>query len=204
MMAAILGASALFVPSMSVREATDLQRHLEHWGKTVAAAALIEAVVRPDGTIQSCNTKAVVGDADMAADMCQWFLRYRVKPGKLGDGTKVYSVMTSVMMGFEPGTAAADRVIRNRPDVVDISLFVNRLPKGARPGQIQSAVVRIEADGKVSECEPRSKVPTDLAPALCAHARQVVMPIVIDDDGRPVTYVRSFGVRFELNRGPSR
>jgi hypothetical protein len=200
--AGVIGASALFVPAMGMREATALQRYLEHWGNR-AAAALIEAVVRPDGTIQSCNTKVVVGHAGMATDMCRWFLNYRVKPGKLGDGTKVYSVIRAVTMGFEPGTAAAAGVISQRPSVAELNLSVNRLPKGVRAGEIQSAALRVEADGRVSECEAKSGAAPDLMSLICGEARKITMPAVIDESGHPVTYVRRLGITFELDRVPS-
>jgi hypothetical protein len=201
--AAFIGASALVVPSMGMREATELQRYLERWGDAVAAAALIEAVVRPDGTIQSCHTEVVVGHSGMAADMCRWFLNYRVKPGQLGDGTKVHSVIRAVTMGFEPGSAAAARVIPYRPSTAALTLSVNRLPKGVRAGEIQSAALRVEADGRVSECEAKSGASPDLMSLICGEARKIAMPVVIDESGHPVTYVRRLGITFELDRVPS-
>jgi hypothetical protein len=194
-MSALLFAAAAgsFVPpSFTPANATELQ---EGYGGGAAGVILIEAQVDPQGRISECRALAVDGSKDLAATICSRVERLRVKPASIS-GSSSYGLMRSVLTfsdsgGRYKGTAAGPK------QPADLEVQVNELPAGQSVLRVNANIV-VDATGKPQACYATDEAPQAYADVACTQVSGLTFGTIKDEVGKPVGYVRSLIMDFEL------
>jgi len=157
----------------------------------------IEMVVRPDGTVQSCDIKKAIGQALVKERVCPFALRQRLRPAKVADGTTSYGVYRAPLWAFDTESRKGRSVLNQRL-AEDMTLVVNRVPKGITAEETLPFAVLVEPQGNVSSCEPKTNLPEPIVRLICDRVTHILMPVVSDDSGRPAPYITRFTVSFVL------
>jgi len=79
----------------------------------------------------------------------------------------------------------------------DFVLDVQKVPNGAL-AQMVSLIARVDATGRIAACEPSpfSRKEAKLAEVACTQTKSLSLDIAKDNDGNPISLIRSFSVLF--------
>jgi hypothetical protein len=159
-----------------------------------SAAAVIDARVDPKGRISDCKATATYGDQDLVKLICGLVERIRIEPASVG-GDASYGVVRHLVSFFIDDSAGAK--IRAIPEPADLELQVNKLPSGQTNLRVDANVL-VDATGKPQACYADKDAPQAYADVACTQVSGITFGALKDDAGKPVSYVRSMIVDFEL------
>jgi hypothetical protein len=195
MMSALLFAAAAgsFVPpSFTPANATELQ---EGYGGGAAGTVLIDAKADPQGRISECRALAVDGSKDLAATICNRVERLRVKPASIS-GSSSYGLVRFVLTFSDSGgahTGKAGATIQP----ADLEVQVDKLPAGQSVLRVNANIL-VDATGKPQACYATGEAPQAYADVACTQVSGITFGTIKDEVGKPVGYVRSLIMDFEL------
>lgn len=155
------------------------------------AAAVIDARVDPRGKISDCKALATSGDAQLAGSICDHLKSIQIQPASVS-GESSYGVVRHVL--------TLSSTASKLTDPADMELQVNKLPAGQTTLRVVSNVV-IDAAGKPQACYAANDAPKAYADVACTQVAGITFGILKDNDGKPVRYVRSVIMDFELAAG---
>lgn len=178
-----------------------------------SAAALVRVLVDPDGRVVRCETMAMVGYQDLAAQACVRARHRKVRPAVDAGGAAAWSQATTMVQFYAPGLDEADEVARNGPGP-DAELTVSRLPGGARQTDLK-VVLAVDEHGVATDCAidpgaaPQKSATgsgatgsgatgvgaVGLVRAVCASRAALGLKPVTAPDGRALRYVAPLTVR---------
>lgn len=188
MISALLLAAAAgnFVPPSITRDNERQIRQSSTAGQPAVAA--IDARVDPKGDVSDCKTLATSGDAEIARSICDNLKNMRVQPASVS-GSSSYGILRNVL-----SLGAGDR---NLVDPADMELQVNKLPAGQASLRVVANVL-IDPAGKPQACYAANDAPQAYADVACTQISGLMFGVLKDDAGKPVQYVRSAIIDFEL------
>jgi hypothetical protein len=152
-----------------------------------SAGAIIDARVDPKDKVSDCKAVALAGDAPAASNICGHVDGMQIEPASVS-GESSYGVVRHVVGlsqgGGSPGLPA------------DVTLQVNKLPAGHALRVV--ANVLVNATGKPQACAAAGDAPQAYADVACSQVAGLSFGSINDNDGKPVRYVRSVIIDFEL------
>jgi len=171
-----------------------------------SAWALLDIVVRPDGSITFCRVAASGGSDRLAKEFCRIIWNIRLEPARAADATPVHGHTRLSMAFYSPGGREARDVVALRREP-DITIDVEGAPltaEGRRPGF--GVAITVEPDGTVTDCqeghelylrasEPSAPVPAALVEQACRQVTGTKRGRIVADDGTAVPYVGVLHVR---------
>lgn len=167
----------------------------------VTRAVIVRAIVRPDGTLRSCEIEAASGDAAVDAMTCSLVQqRAHYAPATTQEGSPVYGVdRMRVMWGVVSSSKLRD---------ADLVATVAELPRGSQLSAFLHAVVSVDETGSVTGCaaDPSpwihaNKNEAGLIGIACTEITKRYRAIAVrDDSGNPVPSVQNVGIRIDRQR----
>jgi hypothetical protein len=185
-------AASFTAPSFTQANAAELE---EAYGGGEAGAVLIDAKVDPQGRITECRPQSVQGSKALAADICSRVERLRVKPASIG-GRSSFGVVRTLLTFSDSISPYRDKAGAIKQPA-DMEVQVNKLPAGQTTLRVGAAVL-VDATGKPQACYVDKDAPQAYADVACTQVSGVTFGTLKDDAGKPVSYVRSMIVDFEL------
>ena len=162
---------------------------------TVAFSLLIS----PKGRIIRCAIKESSGSADLDERTCT-IIRARGKfnPATDENGAPAFSEFTGRLTWMLPGKSAP-QVRRRRIPPSDIELQVQKLPGGAQDANV-TIITRLDTSGHVVVCEGLGDdgKAVQLVKAACAQVNALPLVTTKDDEGIPISLIRSLRVTFRV------
>lgn len=190
----IVGAMALTIPASGAGLSAKIERGVSDKLLDGGLAGMwYEAFVAPDGTIEGCEVRAVIGDRGAAQKVCETVVGRTATPAVGPDGKAIYGSFVDVLNfadNFDrlpPAALAPDMIIQARG-----------LPGGkdARVG----VTATVGTDGKVLACEPGTGLAA-LSRAACEQVMSTALRVRTSKAGAAVSYLQPLIVVFELDRG---
>jgi len=152
------------------------------------ATAVIDARVDPKGKISDCRAVAMSGDAEVANSLCSHANGLEIKPASVA-GDAAYGVVHHLIGRTQVGGAASEPA--------DLELQVNKLPDNQPKLRVVTNVI-VNAAGKPQACLAVGDAPRAYADVACTQVAGLSFGAIDDDSGKPVRYVRSVIIDFEL------
>jgi hypothetical protein len=195
MMSALLFAAAAgsFVPPSFTQENVD--RLQQGFSGDHSEAVLIEVKVDPKGRIIDCKASSAVGSADFAASVCSDVERLRVKQALIA-GQSAYGVI-STLIRFQVYPDRSRQKVDAAQQAADMELQVNKLPAGKSTVRVEANIL-IDAAGKPQACYADKDPPQAYADVACTQVSGITFGALKDDGGKPVSYVRTVIIDFDL------
>lgn len=147
-----------------------------------------EAFVAPDGKIEDCHVRALIGDADAAQAVCRELIGRRAKPGLAPDGQPAHGWMLGSLT-FADNIRAIPRgliepnIVISAPEVDDAKRV--------------DLTVLVGTDGGIEACEGRGALST----GACEELQTVAMPVRKARSGEVVRYIYPIIVEYRPARG---
>lgn len=190
MIAALLFAAAVgnFVPPSLTPEQERQVQQSARAATGQSAAAVIDARVDPKGKVSDCKAVVTSGDAQVAASICTHLNGMQIQPASVG-GESSYGIVRGVVSLSPSGSSLAIPA--------DLALQVNKLPAGQATLRV-TANVLLDAGGKPQACYAAGQAPQAYADVACNSVSGLGFGTIDNDSGKPVPYVRSVVVDFEL------
>jgi hypothetical protein len=164
--------------------------------------------VHPDGTIQGCTVEGGSGDPSLDAYTCSIIQRRaKLQPGTWVDGSHTYAVVRVPVTWSIGRPASKSELERAYPS--DLTLTLDRLPKGAERPTSLALMVAVDESGRVVGCSERPKDPKwdhtktfpELVPIACQHMMSDFTATPAKDaSGKAVRSVQSAFVAFRAAR----
>jgi hypothetical protein len=177
----------------------DVRRVMENYPQSAlnagqSAAALIEAEVDPKGRVTKCNALVGYGDKKLAGSICGIIEGMQIEPAKI-QGAAAYGVaheFVSLFLDDDKGDKVAKLIAP-----ADMELQVNKLPSGKSMVRV-TANILVDAAGKPQACYAANDAPQAYADVACTQVSGLTFGVFKDGAGKPVGYVRSPIIDFEL------
>jgi TonB family protein len=160
-----------------------------------SAAAVVDATVDPKGRISNCKTLRTLGDEPLIDRICGLVEKMKIEPATVG-GAPAYGVFHDLVSFTLTGSNLAKELAQFTVPS-DLELQVNKLPVGQSTLRVKANVL-VDATGKPQACYAASDVPQDYADVVCTQVSGITFGTLKDDAGKPVSYVRSMIVDFDL------
>ncbi|HEY7807635.1 MAG TPA: hypothetical protein VIC34_10595 [Croceibacterium sp.] len=152
-----------------------------------SGGAVIDARVDPKGKVSDCKAVALSGDAPVTSNICGHVDGMQIEPASVS-GESSYGVVRHVVGSSQVGGS---------PSLpADVTLQVNKLPAGHALRVV--ANVLVDATGKPQACSAVGDAPQAYADVACNQVAGLSFGSINDDAGKPVRYVRSVIIDFEL------
>ena len=164
--------------------------------QSASAGSVLHLAVDPDGKPIGCTNKVLVGNEDLAKEICRLISRKRLKPETLRDGQKVYAFFDTLITLLLPDTKEGRKImgLRMNPDA---QLLVSRLPEDneAEVG----ILLAYDTSGKVTDCEPSATEKNiKLAGVACGQKALFDNSIQKDGSGQAVNYITQKRIKFTV------
>lgn len=177
----------------------DVQRMMENYPQSAldagqSAAVLIEAEVDPKGRVTKCNALVGYGDKKLAGSICGIVEGMQIEPAKI-QGAEAYGVahkFVSLFVDNNKGDKVAKLIAP-----ADMELQVNKLPAGKSTVRVEANIL-VDAAGKPQACYAANDAPKAYADVACTQVSGLTFGMLKDEVGKPVGYVRSLIMDFEL------
>jgi hypothetical protein len=153
-----------------------------------SAAAVVDARVDPKGKVSDCKAVVTSGDAQLANGICGHVDGIVIKPASVS-GDPSYGVVRHLVSLSQAGSTLSEPA--------DVTLQVNRLPAGQPTLRVRTEVL-IDPAGKPQACYAVGDAPQAYADVACTQVSGLSFGSLNDDGGKPVRYVRSVIIDFEL------
>jgi hypothetical protein len=150
-----------------------------------SAAALIEAVIDPDGKVIRCNTVQQFGSRELADQICNIVLRKRMPgPHTSGKGFCERALVRFFLPETSEGLAISK--LQQPPDFV---FAVNQLPND-QTSLTAEVNLMVDQNGQVTDCVASSPNTNEAAVnAICSMRDQLGATKMVDSKGQPFSYV---------------
>jgi hypothetical protein len=155
----------------------------------------IRVVVDKDGRPDNCETDFSDGNQQLGEYTCRLVIkRAKFEPARSQDGSTSYGVYRNSVFWTKT------RLYQRPRPLADLKVTVDHMPNGLRRPYIIDAAVAVEADGKVSGCNPDPREPTvaqSLFPLVCEQLihNYEAKPAALK--GNPVRSIQVAHVRFD-------
>lgn len=161
--------------------------------KNETAGGMIRALLafNPRGRVIHCDIVVPSTSARLDAAVCEWLSSAIAVPAKDVTGHAAYSALVVGATAFNQ-----DSVVT--PVNADLSLAVNRLPKGSPVSVLVQATLAVDPTGKVTGCGTTVGIEEQrpLAAAACQMAQRITVKPVLDEAGMAVSSIQQLRVEF--------
>lgn len=207
--AAIVLATAMAPVTMPPNQARRLISEYPAWAvrEERSSAAVLEAIVEPDGTMRACRIIAFVGSERLVNEECSRLKRRKLRPATGPDGRPLLGLYRTEIVRFVSGTSDEIRTVRQWAAPANLTLPMPQTSAKSAGQQIDVYLaLLVSPDGSMTACEgternKRGKVAPGLVDAACIEAAKLGWTPLISADGRPTDYVAMATVRFAVNSG---
>lgn len=186
-------AASFTPPHFTAANADQLQQDYRGDG---SAVVMIDVKVDPKGRVIDCKTVTMAGSKEVAASVCGRVKQLRVKPASIGGDPAFGVERTLVQFSNDP---VGDKITAQMIPA-DMELQVNKLPTGTTLRVPLNVLV--DAGGQPQACYADKyegkDAPQAYADVACTQVSGVTFGSLNDNGGKPVRYVRSVIVDFEL------
>lgn len=194
----LLAASAMSVPTFGHSAAHYLLRKIDFYSldrNSKQVGVTLNLWVEPNRRIAKCSLGRFAGDEATARKMCPVLVGMRTEFPRDGERRKTYGFVSLQITAFagsarrspeELLAALHAKPVEGDPDV---QLAI----PGASISNRDSFEINlgIGANGAVTDCGKRGKVPQDVVDKACGLARLKSFTVHYSDGGEPVSYVRN-------------
>lgn len=162
-----------------------------------SAAALIELVITPEGTIAKCRELKIFGDKVFASDLCRLFKPRSWTAAIDEKGEPTSGIVRTLLRFFIPETPAGDN-IASLAQGPDVELTVEHLPEPLKGHLDVKLSLAVGPSGAISACEPRpdQKLPLGVSEVACAEASRSIFNRASLPTDTPPSFVIEQMVRF--------
>ena len=168
---------------------------LAELSKMGAARVLIRITVDPSGALLSCDVEESSGNNPVDERACKVTRqRARFSPARSAEGTATYGVLRLPVLWLMSPMEVPPRG--------DMTVFVDRLPRGLKSPETVLLTFAADAKGHISACaaDRRNRVPA-LVPLACDQLRKQYTAIPAKTaDGSAIPSVQNGVVVFEIAR----
>ena len=167
--------------------------------KQTSAATMLDMLIDPQGKVVKCTVSGVVGDAQLASDMCDIARRKKAIPARDAAGKPAFGFRRDFAVLTLPGTQQADE-IGNFGPTPDVDIEVASIPAGTVSPVLVNLTIGVDPAGKTTNCEYGAAAGTAraFAAVACKQVVQMAFDRLTDPGGAPISYVRPLTVRFSL------
>ncbi|WHO40019.1 energy transducer TonB [Sphingobium sp. AP49] len=149
-----------------------------------------------------CGVTRTSGSADLDAQTCVVLVRRaKFKAATDEQGNSTYNIWSGAINWTLPGQQPAKipAGALNRLPQSDIELQVQQLPDGALEKSI-TVITRVDTSGHVAFCEgsKNDRDAVKLVAVACAQASALSLDVTKDNDGNPISMIRSLRVTFKV------
>ena len=225
-MLSLLLSSALALPELTQESIEYVSRRTPTVYKEEIGVAKADLWVDPDGNVLKCILVRSAGLDSVAKDLCKAAIGAKLTPAKDSDGLSIYSLFTVTMAAhpggkFEPPFDQFTRGIKPfynrrktyynprvdllkkglRPLDASLGLEVNlsSMPDELKMDSTITATVQVSPEGRVTKCRAEDVLSQKWQDIACDQIGQTVFDRMLNQEQKPVGYVRTAAVIFTSN-----
>lgn len=166
--------------------------------KQKSAASMLEVLIGPDGKVVKCTQTAVLGDEQLAAEMCAIAKRKKANPARDAAGKPAFGFRREFASLMLPGTYQADQIGEIGP-TPDVEIEVASIPAGSPNPVLVNLTIGVDKSGKTTACKyAQGNWAAAFGKVACDQVKAMEFDKVTDAGGAAVSYVRPISVRFSL------
>jgi hypothetical protein len=167
-----------------------------------SAATMLEILIDPEGKVVKCTESGVVGDKQLASEMCKIAKHKKATPARDMSGKPAFGFRRDFASLSLPGTYQGDQ-IGNVGPAPDVDIQVASVPAGSQVPVIVNLTIAVDKAGKTAGCEySKGGANAAFAKVACNQVRQMDFDKLTDGSGAAIGYVRPVTVRFSLADKP--
>jgi len=200
--AVVLLATALSAPRLTITFDEQVNDRYPQWALHTdqSAGALVELVVNPQGRIESCVLLDSVGNARLAAEMCEETEGLRLRSATDTAGNPVYGKIRTLLRFSAQGNDDLS-LVENSGEPNDLEVPLAQLPAAYPNGFVVEVDVLVDTEGSVQACDAAFQgPPPGFEPYIsqaCERAGQLRLDPFTGSSDAAAPYVTRRRVRFK-------